>query len=122
MMLSLVSDKLVQLCDEIVENYLLLTDSKDTAARTPSVAGSSESDTFDKQGIIFGNYEIDDYEWEAMVRILIAMQLHGLERLLRSLMEVSLVALRKTQISKVLAAESRVKRIAKRLRGDPERF
>jgi hypothetical protein len=118
MMLSLVSEKLVQLCDEIVEKYLLLTDSKGTVGRTPSVAGSSNPDTFDRQGISFGNYEIDDCEWEAIVKILISMQLNDLERLLTSVMKVSLLAQRKTQMSKLLAADSRVKTIAGKLRGD----
>lgn len=115
MMLNLILEKVIDLCEEIVELYLNLMNPKAATTEKPWVANVSGTDMLERQDIYFGDYQMDAVEWESLVRVLIILQLRGLEESVARMQKVPFLTQRETQMSKLLVSETRLANILKKL-------
>lgn len=110
MLLAVVCEKLVGMCERIASKYLQHTWQ---AHQETSSRGQAEY----RQKVFFGNYAINlPEEWEHLIGLLIFLQLKSLGSLLAKMKMVASSELRGSQHTVLLAAERRVRDTAVKLR------
>lgn len=118
MLLAVVCEKLVSLCDKVVSQYgqhaqqsqLRLNPSQDSNAET------TKKSMDERKRMFFGNYEISSTEeWEYMMRVLILLQLKSLGSLLSNIKRLASSKTRATQHSLLVTSERRCADVAAKL-------
>lgn len=104
MLLTIVCEKLVALCDKVLHRYLEHT------SRRPDGNPSLRETTEARQRIFLGDYEIDlTQEWKYLMKVLIVFQLRSLGRLLGKMKTLASSAIRGSQLTLLLNTERRLR-------------
>lgn len=137
-LLNFVATKMVALCEQIVERYVAHTQNPtaaedfrqlnlarrnsshrgspgaDAASAAAMAAASNPTAAAVGANMFLGDYEVNSpVEWDYLVRVLIVLQLRGLQSFLAEMKKVAQPALRDTQFSKLLMLEGQVAELSK---------
>ena len=108
MLLAVVCDKLVTLCEKVVHRYLSSTGQR---------LSDQKSGVTSQHKLFVGDYEVDTPgEWMYIMRVLIMLQLGSMGTLLGKMKSIASTALRGTQLTVLRAMDQRVAKMGESLR------
>ncbi|KAL9123065.1 MAG: hypothetical protein Q9187_000392 [Circinaria calcarea] len=118
MLLAVVCEKLVAMCDRIASRFLQHTWQPHVCFGSKHGIEERSSRKGDecRRKVFFGNYEIDQREeWEHLIRVLIFLQLKRLGSLMAKIKMVTSLELRGAQHTVLLTAERKIRDTAAKL-------
>ena len=123
-LLSSICEKLVVLCEHVINEYLHQTQRVESSAKATGKLSSMLRDGAAGfwQKAFLGAYTLDSYpEWDYLIRLLIGLQLRDLERLLVRMKSMASAVGRGARVTSLHAVEQRLRHLGALLRGRDHR-